>query len=47
MAPIGPYESFSSCVAAQKRKGHDEESARRICGEIEKKTKEAKKKKSK
>ena len=34
--PVGPYKSFGTCVAAQKRKGHSEESARKICGEIEK-----------
>lgn len=37
--PIGPYKNFASCVAAQKRKGHDEESSKKICGEIEKRAK--------
>jgi len=43
--PVGPYKTFSSCVAAQKRKGKSEQSARKICGEIEQKTKKSKKKK--
>ena len=34
--PVGPYKTFDECVAAQKRKGHDDESARKICGAIEK-----------
>lgn len=37
--PIGPYKNFASCVAAQKRKGKSEESARKICGEIEQRSK--------
>lgn len=37
--PIGPYKNFAECVAAQKRKGHSDESAKKICGEIEKRTK--------
>lgn len=36
--PVGPYETFDACVIDQKSKGHDDESARAICGEIEKKT---------
>ena len=37
--PIGPYENFAACVAAQKRKGHSDEAAKKICGEIEKRAK--------
>lgn len=33
--PIGPYESFAECVADQKTKGHDRESAEKICGAME------------
>ena len=40
--PIGPYKDFGACVAAQKKKGHSDESAKKICGEIEKRTKEGK-----
>jgi len=36
--PVGPYETFDACVVAMQGKGHDEESARRICGEMEKET---------
>lgn len=39
--PIGPYENFSACVAAQKRKGRSDESAKKICGEIEKRAKKS------
>lgn len=39
--PVGPYETFDECVKDQISLGHSEESARRICGYIEKKTKEA------
>lgn len=38
--PIGPYKNFADCVAAQKSKGKSEESAKKICGSIEKKAKE-------
>ena len=38
--PIGPYKNFAACVAAQKRKGHSDESAKKICGKIEKLSKE-------
>lgn len=34
--PLGEYEDFDACVAAQKEKGHDMESAQKICGEIQK-----------
>lgn len=40
--PIGPYKDFGACVAAQKKKGRSDESAKKICGEIEKRTKESK-----
>jgi hypothetical protein len=33
--PLGPYETFGECVGAQKRKGHSDESARKICGSLE------------
>ena len=33
--PIGPYETFGECVGAQKRKGKSDESARNICGAME------------
>jgi len=34
--PIGPYKDFQECVNAQKSKGKDDESAKKICGAIEK-----------
>src|SRR5262245_3946808 len=35
--PVGPYETFAECVAAiMKREGVSEESARKICGKMEK-----------
>ena len=33
--PLGPYETFGECVGAQKRKGHTDEEARKICGAME------------
>ena len=33
--PIGPYATFGECVGAQKRKGKSDESARNICGAME------------
>lgn len=42
--PVGPYETFKECERAQRRKGKGKESAKRICGHIEKKTKQGKKK---
>ena len=36
--PIGPYKNFAACVAAQRRKGKSEEAAKKICGEIEKRS---------
>ena len=33
--PLGKWESFGQCVGAQKRMGHSDESARKICGSIE------------
>jgi hypothetical protein len=41
MPILGLYPDFASCVADQMQKGHDEESARRICGYLEKKSKGA------
>lgn len=43
--PVGPYKTFGACITAQINKGHDRDSARRICGKIEKNTRQAKKKK--
>jgi len=40
--PIGPYENFGECVAAQKKKGKSDESARKICGAMEQKMKQKK-----
>ena len=37
--PIGPYKNFASCVAAQKKKGKSDESAKKICGFLEKRAK--------
>lgn len=45
--PVGPYDTFEECVKAQKAKGKSEESARKICGTIEKKSKESRKGKKK
>lgn len=36
--PVGPYETFGQCVGAQKRKGKSDESARKICGAMERDT---------
>jgi hypothetical protein len=33
--PVGPYATFGECVGAQRRRGHTEDEARRICGAIE------------
>jgi len=38
MPPVGPYKTFDACVKAQVDKGETEDSARKICGEIEKRT---------
>jgi SPP1 gp7 family putative phage head morphogenesis protein len=35
--PMGPYSDFADCVADQKKKGHSDESAKKICGSIKKK----------
>jgi len=35
--PFAGYKTFSECVAAQKRKGKSDESARKICGALQKK----------
>lgn len=34
--PLGEYEDFDACVSAQREKGHDMDSAQKICGEIQK-----------
>lgn len=39
--PLGPYKNWNECIAAQRKKGHSENSANRICGEIEKRGKGA------
>lgn len=36
--PMGPFADFDACVLAQKRKGHDDSSAHRICGHIKSRT---------
>lgn len=36
MPPVGPYATFGECVGAQKKKGNDDLSSRKICGEMEK-----------
>jgi hypothetical protein len=33
--PLGRWKTFGECVGAQKRMGHGDESARKICGSIE------------
>lgn len=33
--PVGPYATFDECVAAQIKEGYSETAARRICGAIE------------
>ena len=37
--PIGTFKDFGACVSAQKAKGKSDESARKICGHIEKMSK--------
>ena len=39
--PIGQYANFAECVAAQKSKGKDDNSANKICGFLEKQSKGA------
>jgi len=39
--PIGQYANFAECVAAQKSKGKDDNSASKICGFLEKQSKGA------
>lgn len=41
--PVGQYKDFAECVRAQRLKGRSEDSARRICGEMEKKMQQEKK----
>jgi hypothetical protein len=31
----GKYKDFNACVMDQKSKGHDDESAKKICGKLE------------
>lgn len=33
--PFGPYEDWDACILDQTSKGHDEESAKRICGRLQ------------
>jgi len=33
--PFAGYENFAACVVDQRKKGHSEESARRICGKLQ------------
>ncbi len=33
--PVGPYKTFGTCVAAQKRKGKSDAAARQICGKLQ------------
>jgi hypothetical protein len=39
--PLGPYKTFGECVGAQKKKGKNDLSARKICGQIEKQTQQS------
>lgn len=43
--PVGRWETFGQCVAAQRKKGYNEEQARRICGHIQKQSHKAQGKK--
>lgn len=43
--PLGPYKKWDDCIAAQRKKGHSLESAKKICGSIEANVSKAKKKK--
>jgi hypothetical protein len=36
--PLGKWKTFGQCVGAQKRMGHSDESARKICGKIQAET---------
>ena len=36
--PFSGYETFQKCVIAQKKKGKNDESARKICGALQKRT---------
>lgn len=35
--PFAGFKDFDACVAAQKKKGHGNEAARRICGALKNK----------
>ena len=39
--PVGPYKTFGECQAAQRKKGKSKDSSAKICGHIEKLTKQA------
>src|SRR5262245_29260204 len=33
--PFGPYDDFAACLVDQRRKGHSDESAHKICGALQ------------
>lgn len=37
--PLGPYKNWDACIRAQMKKGKSKESAEKICGYLEKKSK--------
>lgn len=39
--PLGPYPDWKTCLSAQRRKGKSPESARKICGALEQRSKNA------
>jgi hypothetical protein len=41
--PFSGYEDFAACVTDQKKKGHTEEEARKICGYLQDKAEKRKK----
>lgn len=36
--PMGPYANWDACIADQMKKGHDANSAAKICGKIKHET---------
>ena len=38
--PLGRFKNWEECIRAQKQKGYTDEEASKICGFIEKRTKE-------
>jgi hypothetical protein len=44
MPLVGGYETFGECMTAQRRKGKSPESARKICGELEKRARQQREK---